>query len=192
MEYGVILTRAQPFHRGHADVIKQALSENDRVLLVVGSANKAHTGRNPFDIDKRMEIIEGTEQELIDVGIDTRKVMIMRLPDWAMEDAKEYAGEWGNFFYYNVVAAIQKKTFAFYYNDDPETVKKWFGDKIAERIAVKNAKRERDASGTKIRKAIMDGDEVYLKKMLFESTYKIRHTLRDMLGDATKKDFMMD
>ena len=39
MKYGVILARFQPIHNGHLALIKKACSENDKVLLLVGSAN---------------------------------------------------------------------------------------------------------------------------------------------------------
>ena len=55
MKYGVIITRAQPLHIGHVKVIKKALEENDRVLLIIGSADKSMTERNPFSINQRWQ-----------------------------------------------------------------------------------------------------------------------------------------
>ena len=36
---GVLVTRGQPLHSGHIKVINQALCENDKVLIVIGSAD---------------------------------------------------------------------------------------------------------------------------------------------------------
>jgi cytidyltransferase-like protein len=40
MAVGVIIARIQPIHKGHLELIRQALNENENVLLLVGSADK--------------------------------------------------------------------------------------------------------------------------------------------------------
>ena len=57
MVTGVMLTRAQPFHKGHMDVVNQILKENERCLIVIGSANKCNTERNPLMITDRTRMI---------------------------------------------------------------------------------------------------------------------------------------
>lgn len=57
MVTGVMLTRAQPFHKGHMDVVNQILKENERCLIVIGSANKCNTERNPLMITDRARMI---------------------------------------------------------------------------------------------------------------------------------------
>ena len=52
---GVIIARLQPIHNGHLELIKQALNENDSVLLLVGSADKLNK-RNPIPINMRLEM----------------------------------------------------------------------------------------------------------------------------------------
>lgn len=187
MEYGVILMRAQPIHKGHIDIIKQALGENEKVLIVVGSSNKYGTKRNPLPIDSRMRLIKDA---LRDYNL-SRKIILMSLPDWSMEDAYQYAKEWGSFFYYNVVRVLEQKTFTMYYNDDLNIVKSWFTKEISERIAVKHAERKRDVSGTKIRRAFEESDDSYLHKMLCPSTYKKKDEIRQMLMDCDKEDSIM-
>lgn len=58
MEYGVFITRAQPFHNGHLKVLKKMLAENDRVLLIVGSADMFRPARNPFSIGYRTNSVK--------------------------------------------------------------------------------------------------------------------------------------
>lgn len=53
----VYIGRFQPFHNGHLNVVKQALSIADRVLILVGSSNSARTVRNPFTYEERREMI---------------------------------------------------------------------------------------------------------------------------------------
>lgn len=186
MKYGVILMRAQPVHKGHLDVIEQALSENDKVLIVLGSANKEKTKRNPLPAGYRESfLINSLTSRMIN------RTQIMKLPDWSMEDAALYAKEWGYFFYYNVVKEIGTKTFTFYYNDNPETVKSWFTKEIAERITIKCTTRERDVSGTKIRESIECEDDEYLKEMLPETVFTKRDVIKKFIEQATEDDFMM-
>ena len=45
---GVFLSRMQPLHMGHLGMIDKALSENDKLLILIGSANKEGTIRNPI------------------------------------------------------------------------------------------------------------------------------------------------
>lgn len=187
MTYGVVLMRAQPVHKGHIDIIKQALIDNTKVLVVIGSANKSGTKRNPLDIDMRVHLLQNA---LRDCDLSTN-VEVMTLPDWSKEDAYQYAKEWGSFFYYNVVAAIGTKTFTMYYNDDPKVVENWFDERIAKRVKVKHAERQRDVSGTKIREAFEQNNNQYLREMLCPSTYGVRPVLKKMLLECTEDDFIM-
>ena len=54
MKYGVILARFQPVHKGHIALIRKACFENDKVVLLVGSADKFNE-RNPIPIDLKIE-----------------------------------------------------------------------------------------------------------------------------------------
>lgn len=187
MEYGVILMRAQPVHKGHIDIIRQALKENEKVLIVIGSANKSGTTRNPLPIEVRATLIEDA---LRDYDL-SEKATFMSLPDWSTEDAYQYAKEWGSFFYYNVVRMLGQKTFTMYYNDDPDIVKNWFAKEISKRIVVRHAARKRDVSGTKIRQAFETGDDLYLHEILCPSTYKMKDEIKQMLMNCDEEDFMM-
>ena len=187
MKYGVILMRAQPFHKGHLYVIQKILEENDKALIVIGSANKSKTKRNPLPIEKRVEIVRNV---LIEYDLQL-KVDVITLNDWSMEDAYQYAKEWGNFFYYNVVNAVKSKTFTLYYNDDLEIVKNWFVNELLERITIKNMDRTTDVSSTNIRKAIANDDLEYLREALCPSTIEVIHEIKRMLEEAVEDDYMM-
>ncbi|MFA6528268.1 MAG: nicotinamide-nucleotide adenylyltransferase [Candidatus Gracilibacteria bacterium] len=58
MHTGLFIGRFQPFHLGHLDALKQALAENDRVIIGVGSAEENYTEDNPFTAGERFEMIE--------------------------------------------------------------------------------------------------------------------------------------
>lgn len=71
MKYGVILARFQPIHNGHLALIKKACSENDKVLLLVGSADKVNK-RNPIKV--RIKLLETA---LEDEGLLSRFSLLM-------------------------------------------------------------------------------------------------------------------
>jgi len=48
MNIGVFLSRMQPLHIGHLGIIDKVLAENDKLLILIGSANKKGTVRNPI------------------------------------------------------------------------------------------------------------------------------------------------
>lgn len=199
MVTGVMLTRAQPFHKGHMDVVNQILKENERCLIVIGSANKCNTERNPLMITDRTRMITHV---LKWHNLTQSTVQLLPLCDWSMENAYQYAQEWGNFLYYNIVNAIQQKEFAFYYNDDPETVKRWFNPDISKRVTVRSSVRVRDVSGTKIRDAILSHNEEYLKKcwirrflknlITFALCYKIQINLTIFYLKSARGNFHED
>lgn len=174
MKYGVIITRAQPLHVGHVKVIKKALEENDRVLLIIGSADKSMTERNPFSIDLRWQQYL---QMLCYYKWNFDQIKAIKLPDWSADKNIPYdsnvgsnnqnyetvSKEWGLYLYYNIVGAIGQKDFTLYYNDDPAIIKEWFPEYIWNRITLKTIGRD-DISSSKVREAMLNEDMEYLKK----------------------------
>lgn len=69
-DYLVFIGRFQPFHFGHAEVIKKALSLSKKVIVLAGSANAARSLRNPFTLDERYTMIKKVFPEVIVRGID--------------------------------------------------------------------------------------------------------------------------
>lgn len=65
-DLAVYIGRFQPFHRGHAQVLKRALQEADRVLILVGSANLARDTRNSWTFSERLKIIWGVVDDLVE------------------------------------------------------------------------------------------------------------------------------
>ena len=50
---GVFIARMQPIHNAHIWIIEKMLQECDNILIIIGSANKSGTLRNPFDVKFR-------------------------------------------------------------------------------------------------------------------------------------------
>lgn len=79
----VFIGRFQPFHNGHKAVIDQALEQADRVLVLVGSANRRHSVRNPFTFyEREMMIFESFSVE------DQARMNVVPLDDYTYDEAE--------------------------------------------------------------------------------------------------------
>lgn len=56
-DFIVYIGRFQPFHNGHLTVLRQALDQANKVILVAGSANSPRTPKNPWNTHERHEMI---------------------------------------------------------------------------------------------------------------------------------------
>jgi len=63
MKSALYIGRFQPFHNGHLSIIKQILKENDRVIIVIGSAEKNFIQNNPLTAGERYTLINKALQE---------------------------------------------------------------------------------------------------------------------------------
>lgn len=193
-----MLTRAQPFHLGHLTVLRKIAEENDKVLLLVGSANKEDTRRNPFPIDMRMEQIEDAICYYLPEKY-RNKIKVVPLNDWSMEDFYSAAEEWGNYLYYTVVYFMGVKKFRFYYNDDIKIVQNWFNENIAKRVEIRTMNRTNTAAGissTYLRNLILKEDYNTVKSYLLESVtdaqFLAMKRVLKQVERAPKDDFIME
>lgn len=53
----VYIGRFSPFHKGHAETLRQALQRSDRVLVIIGSAFKPRDIKNPWTFEERRDMI---------------------------------------------------------------------------------------------------------------------------------------
>lgn len=164
MSVGVVISRCQPIHDGHLHLIEKALKENDRVLLVVGSADKVGTDRNPLSIKARLSLVYNA---LISRGIFD-KVEILSLNDWSSDDkipkqdnvssevdnALDVSSEWGLYLYYTIVAKTGEKNFRLYYGDDSSLVSAWFPKYLRDRVTIVSVNRVDNISSGYIRQVL--------------------------------------
>lgn len=61
MKYDLLayIGRFQPFHLGHLMVIREALQQSERLVILIGSANQPRTPKNPWSYDERVTMIKG-------------------------------------------------------------------------------------------------------------------------------------
>lgn len=76
-DLAVFVGRFQIFHAGHLSVIENALKNAERVLILVGSANRSRDTRNPFTATERMSVIWTALADL-----DVERVSLQPLDDY--------------------------------------------------------------------------------------------------------------
>jgi nicotinamide-nucleotide adenylyltransferase len=73
---GLLIGRFQPFHLGHLDALRFALSKVDKLWIGLGSSNKSLEKNNPFSAEERKEMILSS----IDKSMKQR-IQIYFIPD---------------------------------------------------------------------------------------------------------------
>jgi len=63
IKQALFVGRFQPFHLGHLSVIKKALEKEDRLIVMIGSAEENHESANPFTAGERFQMIEASLSE---------------------------------------------------------------------------------------------------------------------------------
>ena len=56
----VFIGRFQPIHRGHVEVLGKALALADTVCVLIGSADRPRTIKDPFTFDERRVMVESS------------------------------------------------------------------------------------------------------------------------------------
>lgn len=80
-DYLVFIGRFEPFHRGHFGVVERALKLAKKVIVLIGSANKPRTIRNPWTIAEREVMIRAAFER------DNDRLVIRPLRDHLYNDA---------------------------------------------------------------------------------------------------------
>ena len=179
-KFGVLLARFQPVHNGHMALIKKGCEENEKMLLLVGSADKLNT-RNPIPLEIRIDMLKEalTENGLID------KCIIEPLNDLSSEGDNSL--EWGFYLYTKIVDMIKDSAFTMYYSDGFEIITTWFPGFVLRNyvslVLLARGKVEKGVSATEVRKCMItyDSDEESfdnLKSMVPASVLNRRELVR--------------
>lgn len=73
---GLLIGRFQPFHLGHLDALRFALSKVDKLWIGLGSSNKPLQKSNPFSAEERKEMILSSIDESM-----KQRIQIYFIPD---------------------------------------------------------------------------------------------------------------
>lgn len=76
----LFIGRFQPLHIGHITIIQNLLKRYDEVVVMIGSANKSRTEKNPWTLTERIEILN------IVFG-DEENISLMSQVDYPEDDA---------------------------------------------------------------------------------------------------------
>ena len=177
MAVGVIIARLQPIHKGHLELVRQALNENDEVLILVGSADKLNK-RNPIPIAMRLDLAKRAIAE--EFGDNADKVKIMPLND--LTDETDNSHDWGFYLYSKIVSETYNPNFTIYYSDGFEIITTWFPsfllrNNVSLALLARNATVE-GISATKIREYILEENEEELKKYVPNCVFEMRKTIK--------------
>ncbi|GBC74718.1 Bifunctional NMN adenylyltransferase/Nudix hydrolase [archaeon HR06] len=139
---GVYIGRFQPFHLGHLEAVKYALSQVDFLYIIIGSAEKSHEFQNPFTIGERINMIKMSLEE---EGIDCKRYMLLPLADVSSHALWTYHLD------------LLVKDYDVVFTNDPLT-KRLFNERRIKVIEVPLKNRE-ILSGTEIRRRMVKGEE---------------------------------
>lgn len=183
---GVILFRAQPFHRGHLNMVQKAFqdcSENNCDLYIfVGSADKSGVRRNPLPIDFRLMLIEGALHENFSTE-QLKHIHIFPLDD--MTDESDNSHAWGRYLYIKMFSKTRDSDMTIYYSDDPRIMLSWFAQDERWLLRFKFLDRFEGITATIVRQALSmeNGDEI-VRNLVPSFVFNYREEIREYLNNA--------
>ncbi len=149
---GLLIGRFQPFHLGHLEALKFALTKVNKLWIGIGSSNKPLQKQNPFSAEERKEMILSS----IDNSLKS-KIQIYNIPD--LENHEKWVE--------NIQNIIPSFDIVFS-NDD--LTKHLYSKKSIKVLSIPFVKRD-TLSGTNIRDRIL-GDQEW-KHLVPEGTKKV-------------------
>lgn len=81
----LVIGRFQPFHHGHAALVRHALERCGSVVVAIGSATEPPSSRNPFSAKERRQMVEAAFPREVATGL----VTMVEVPD--AHDPPRYA-----------------------------------------------------------------------------------------------------
>jgi nicotinic acid mononucleotide adenylyltransferase len=184
---GVILFRAQPFHRGHLNMVKKAFEDsrnnNGDLYIFVGSANKCGTERNPLPIDFRLMLIEGTLHDEFTTE-ELKHIHIYALDD--MTDEADNTHAWGRYLYIKMFSKTKDTDMTIYYSDDPRIMLSWFAQDERWLLRFKFLDRFENISATRVRNTLKNQEtpDDYLKLLIPQFVLNYKEEIRDYLSNT--------
>lgn len=184
---GVILFRAQPFHRGHLNMVQKAYDDcvenGGELYIFVGSADKRGTKRNPVPIDFRLMLIEGSLHEVYTTE-QMKRIHVYPLADLSDETDNSYA--WGRYLFMKMFGKTHDSDMTIYYSDDPRIMLGWFAQDERWCLRFKFLDRFEGITATKVRFALenLETMDFALKAMVPPFVYNYREELRTFVEEA--------
>lgn len=174
---GLVLGRFQGLHIGHEAVIRKALSLCDKVIVLIGSADKSGTRQNPFPVSLRQEMLRALFpvltkngrlilEPLDDLGVGN----VPAWGDYVLRHAKETAGD--------VECVV--------YGDE-DKCRTWFPNHPELRYISVN-RSVIDINATRLREIILNGDEEAYQRYTAKRLHPFFPELRTRLLAIEEKE----
>ncbi|MDO8055961.1 MAG: nicotinamide-nucleotide adenylyltransferase [Candidatus Hermodarchaeota archaeon] len=97
---GLFLGRFQPLHHGHVHALKEIFEKEEKLFIVIGSAQASYTPSNPFSASERFQMIENVLEEL-DIPCSRYRTIpvpdIHNYPRW-VNHVKQFVPPFGTFY----------------------------------------------------------------------------------------------
>ena len=167
---GLVLGRFQGLHIGHEAVIRKALSVCDRVIVMIGSADKEGTAHDPFSAKLRREMLTAVFPRLTKSG----RVILVPLPDLGVGNVPA----WGDYVIANAKKAVGVPECIVY--GDEDKCRTWFPN-YPEIRYISLDRAIIDVNATKLRKIILEGDEKAYRKYTAKGLHRYFPLLRRIL-----------
>lgn len=148
---GLFIGRFQPFHKGHEMIVKKALEQCDKLVILVGSAQESMTLKNPFSVKTRSLLIEGTFFD----EVREEKIIILPIPD---RDNPSNDSSWGEYIIKFLDANNIPKPNVIFEGKETER-EAWYDTLGIERVVL--SRNNIKVSGTKFRNEIMKNNRNY-------------------------------
>lgn len=165
------------------DLLKRLLVNNDKVLILVGSADKLNV-RNPIPVDIRIEFIK----DVIKSHDWEDKIMVSPLND--LTDESDNSHDWGMYLYTTVVNITKITEFTIYYSDGYEIITSWFPPfMLKQNISLTLLARgavEDGISATRVREVLLSENDEELAKIVPECVFNKRERIRGYVEICTK------
>ena len=167
---GLVLGRFQGLHIGHEAVIRKALSVCDRVIVMIGSADKSGTAHDPFPVSLRKEMLAAMFPRLVKNG----RVILVPLDDLGVGNVPA----WGDYVIDSAKKAVGMPECIVY--GDEDKCRTWFPNHPEIRYISLN-RSVIDVNATRMRKIILDNDEESFRKYTGKGLHPFFPKLREIL-----------
>ena len=174
---GLVLGRFQGLHIGHEAVIRRALRNCDRVIVQIGSADKAGTRHDPFPAGLRKEMLEAMFPRLSRNG----RVVIVPLNDLGVGDVPA----WGDYVIESARRAVGMPECIVFGNE--EKCRTWFPNHPEIRY-ISIDRSNIDINGTKLRGIILNNDEEAYQRATPKGLHPYFPKLRELLLRAQEAE----
>lgn len=89
MKYGIFIGRFNPPHLGHLSIIEQAIQENDKVLLIIGSDKSTHSPKKLLNTEQVQHIIRDGVSDSSKIIFASVRDNLYSDSDWVLDVRKQ-------------------------------------------------------------------------------------------------------